>query len=112
MEKQLEVKPVETESRELVAMAEAMVVKCDDDYDAAAEMMKACKAMQKRVEEFISPVVKPAHAAWKQAKDLENELVKPLKAALDHLGRVMGTYRAECERERREQEALQREAER
>lgn len=108
----LEAEPIELESKSLAERCAMFIVTNDAEYDAAGEQLLALKSMQRRITDWIAPMVRKTHDAWRAMKDRENELLKPIQDAVSHLGRTMGTYHEACERERREQERLLREAER
>jgi len=95
----------------LIAEAKAIVVTDDDSYVAASEFLKGCKALEKNILDWINPLVKKSHAAWKEAKDRENQMTGPVKNAYLYVSREMGRYVSECEEERRREEAAIRAAE-
>lgn len=87
--------------------ADGITIANDKQYEDAADTLRGIKTLDKEIEEFFKPHVKRAHEAHKALKNSENALREPLKKALDKLGRIMGTYQAELERQRRvEQEKL------
>lgn len=86
--------------RQTVAV-DNLAIGCDDDYEIAAELLKDVKRLDKDIEEFFKPVVKAWHQGHKDVKADENMLRDPLKKVLDRLGRAMGKYQADLDRQRK-----------
>lgn len=78
----------------------ALTIGNDEDYEQAADLLKDCKRLDKDIEGFFKPHAKFWHDGHKDVKAQENLLRDPLKKLLDTLGRGMGAYQAECERQR------------
>lgn len=85
--------------RQTVAV-DTLTITSDEDYEIGADMLKDVRRLDKEIEEFFKPAVKAAHQAHKDVKADENLLRDPLKKLLDRLGRAMGKYQADLERQR------------
>jgi hypothetical protein len=83
-----------------------MVVQCHEDYDDAASFLKACGDLKKEINATMQPIVADAHRAHKTAKSKQKELLAPVEAAVKVIGRKMGDYQAQCERQRKAEEAM------
>jgi len=80
---------------------DALAIGSDEEYENAADILKDVKRLDKEIEEFFKPAVKSAHQLHKDIKADENLLRDPLKKLLDKLGRSMGKYQADLERQRK-----------
>lgn len=92
---------LESRAVRLLDEARAIQVADNEDYERAAEFLRSCKQMEVRVKDFMGPLVKKAHEAHKALTSRLNELTKPITEAARIVGRTMGDYQAECERQRR-----------
>jgi hypothetical protein len=89
---------------EAQAHAVAQAIHDDVTLKAAADFLFAIKRGRKRVEDFIGPMVKKAHAAWKEAVAKEKELDEPLeKAERLIIKPAMARYQTEMERKRQQE---------
>ena len=95
----------------IIRAAHQIEVTTDREYQEASEFLRACKNLETKVKGYFAPLVKAAHTAWKAAKDRENQALEPIGAALNSLGKTMGRYQAECERQRQIEAAAIRAAE-
>ncbi len=106
----IDVQPISTKSVEELSKEVATItnfevaIKTQGDYERFAEILKAIKAMDKKVEENRVSVTRPLDAA----KAAFQALIKPLQNKLSDAERVikqaMIAYTEEQERARREQE--------
>lgn len=95
-----------------LALAESVAIVDDDTYKTAGDMQGAMRALKTRMEEFFDPHVKRAHEAWKALTADRKAHIDPLDKSLNLIAGKMGGYKAELERQRREEEAvLRRQAE-
>jgi hypothetical protein len=92
----------------LIVLYEGRELEGDDDYQAAGEDLKTCKALAKEINEFMGPIVTAAHAAHKAAKGRQNETLAPIEKAQAVIGRVMGAYQVELAAARKIAEAQER----
>lgn len=74
-DKELELKK---EVAPIVAQAQALIVRCADDFRSAAEYRKANKATQKKVREFFDPICEAANQAWKKTTQARATFLDPL----------------------------------
>lgn len=107
---------IETEVAPVVKMANALVVKNDDQSNEAQEILKSIKAKRKKVADFFGPMKTAAHAAWKKICSAEGDVDAPLEQAERTVKNKVITYTNEVERKRQEEarlaEAKRQEAER
>ena len=73
-------------------------------YQEAAETLKACKAIQKRIESIYTPLVKHANDAVKAIRDEMKKHLDPVLAIDAELRRSTSVWIAEQERIKREEE--------
>lgn len=76
-----EIAVIENEANEVLVKARGFRVNNQDDYDKASAFIKGVKGLQKKVEDTFKPIVKKAHAVWKEAKEQEKKHFEPLKEA-------------------------------
>ena len=95
----------------IVQEAQVFQVVDRESFEAVTEKLKIIKALSKQVDDFIGPLVKSAHEAWKAVKERENQLQNPLREAKDVYARKAGTWLAEQDRIRRDEEARLRKIE-
>lgn len=84
------------------------VINTRKDFDAACELLKQIKDMQKQVAEYWGPLVKAAHEAHKQVKARENAMKKPLEKAEDDIKQKIAVYLDDIEKRRQEAEIAMR----
>lgn len=90
----------------------AVVVKDQASYEAAAELVKEVKRVQKQVTEYWEPLRINAKAAYDAVLARKKEMLTPLEKAEKALKKKMGDYTAEVERRRKAaEEAIRRAAE-
>lgn len=99
-----------SEITEIEARASAVVIKDDQDYEAAGEFGTLLKAKAAEVTEFFRPLKDAAYKAHKAICDREKQMLTPLRSAEKILKKSMGDYMMEQERKRREQEEAARRA--
>jgi hypothetical protein len=94
-------------SRDLVLRgAQDLVVRTDDDYRQAGEILRAVRAQNRAIEERLNPIIAAANKAHKAATSLRSELTAPIVRAETAVKVSMAAFvdrRAEEERERRRQ---------
>lgn len=88
------------QSLALSAHAKSLAVTSRADMEAAASLQGDIKALLKQVEAFCDPNIARWHAGHKQALAEKNAITKPLDEGYKILGRAMGDYEAQLERER------------
>lgn len=86
-----------------VQEARTLQITTAGDFQAAGNVLLSIKAAAKRVENVFGPVVKAAHAAWKQATATREQFLAPLNEAESRVKRAMVSYE-QAERERAERE--------
>lgn len=93
------------------AQANAVVVKNDIDYQAAAEFGRMLKKKSAEVSEFFKPLKDAAHKTHKQICDREKAMLKPIVAAEKVVKAAMGKYAMEkLMEQQRIEEQLRRDA--
>jgi len=80
-------------------------IKNNDEYLAAAGLLQAGRKMADAIGESYDPIIAKAHAAHKEAISKRDEQLKPIRAGLEKLKRVIGIYRDEQERKMKEERA-------
>ena len=109
MPKTADTKTELTKQVELVLQqSEGLVVNDDDSYQRAAEIQKGLKALRDKIKEWFDPHVERARAPYNALLAERKALVDPLEKKIDANARSMGTYHAELERQRREDEEILR----
>lgn len=104
MSEALDIQVIET-----AEAADSIVVNSPETYVAAAEALKAAKALQREIKEFFDPLKKAAKEAHHKLCESEKEKLAPLDAAIADIGKKLTAYDQEQERLRREEEARLRE---
>lgn len=99
---------LDSEASAIELKAQRMTVANDNDYLAAAEMLKQIKATQKKVTEYWYPLRVAAKAAYDRVLSRKKDMIDPLKSAEDILKGKMAQYSDEKERRRKAQEAAMR----
>lgn len=93
------------------AQANAVVVKNDIDYQAAAEFGRMLKKKSAEVSDFFKPLKDAAHKTHKQICDREKAMLKPIAAAEKVVKAAMGKYAMEkLMEQQRLEEQLRRQA--
>ena len=101
---------LESEVSEIEAMALAVSVQNDEEYEAAGKFGVMLKKKAAEVTEFFKPLKDSAYKAHKAICDREKEMLTPLRKAEMTLKKTMGDYATEQERKRREAEEAARRA--
>ena len=96
----------EVSAAELRAMA--LTVSDDMSYQAAGDLARKIKAMQKTVKDYWEPVRAAAKKAYDGVLGKKKEMLEPLEKAEAILKRKMGDYAMEQQRRAREEEARRR----
>lgn len=109
-EQKNEVAVIEKESNKVLGHAKTLDIKSQEDYDKAAQFIKAVKLLQKKVNETFGPIVSKAYAAWKEAKAQEKKHLDPLVEAEQIVKRASIGWYEEQERIRQDKERKEREA--
>ena len=99
---------LESEVSEIEAMALAVSVQNDEEYEAAGKFGVMLKKKAAEVTEFFKPLKDSAYKAHKAICDREKEMLTPLRKAEMTLKKTMGDYAMEQERKRREAEEAAR----
>lgn len=89
--------------------AGTLTIQTAEEYAAEAERLKGIKLFQRRVTEFFSPLKKKASEAHRALCDAENKALKPAQDDEAAIKRALGTYDAEQDRIRHEEERRLRE---
>ena len=92
------------ESNDIVARIRAIVIGDQDTYDSVVALGRACRAVQKRIEEFYAPHKANAHKAWKDICNAENRDKELAEAGYKEAKSKAGAWEAEVARIRREAE--------
>jgi predicted ATP-binding protein involved in virulence len=102
---------IKTEVLTVTETAKQMLVASSEQYQGAAEYLKAVKAAQKKVADHFGPMKEAAHKAWKTITAQEAATLAPLTEAEGTLKRNMLAYQQAQEAIRQaEQRRLQAEA--
>lgn len=92
-----------------VAKAEALVVDTDAAYEAAAEFLKDCKALQKEIVSTLKDPIEKANAAHKALTKMRKDHLAPLEQAERLVKGKMGAFVEAQERQAREEERRRQE---
>jgi len=96
------------EVSKIEADALRIVVKSDDDYARAGEVIRAIKQMNKHVSDYWEPVRKTAHENYNAILAKKKAMLAPVESAEKILKGKMAAYADRKEQERRDRErALQ-----
>jgi len=104
-------KTIEEKALSYPAQAQAVQVVDQVSLTAANDMLVGIKAMRKQVDAVFDPIIKKAHEAHKEAIAQKKKVEKPLAEAEGLVKKQVGTYLAELERKRQEEERKKREEE-
>lgn len=104
-EKTMEV--IRQNSEEYLAMANAVEIKTEADYNQANELFISGATYLKKGEGFITPFVESMHKPWKTATDVRKAFRDPIESAKKIIGDKITAWRMA---ERRRIEAEQRKA--
>ena len=108
---ELDTTQLNQETSSIVAEAQAMEIKNDATYVSSGEGLKKIKTVRKRITDFIGPMKKSTHEAWKKVVASEKGLLAPLDTAEGIIKRKMVSWDQEQEKSRRdEQRRLDEEA--
>ena len=100
-----------SEVSKIEAMAEAVSINSDQDYESAGQFGVMLKQKAAEVTEFFKPLKDSAYKTHRAICDREKEMLTPLRNAEKTLKKTMGDYALEKERKRREAEERRRKAE-
>lgn len=103
-------KELGSEVSKIEAMAEAVTISTDQDYESAGQFGVMLKKKAAEVTDFFKPLKDAAYKAHKAICDREKEMLTPLRNAEKTLKKTMGDYAMEQERKRREAEEAARRA--
>lgn len=93
--------------------AREVSIATEADYEAAAELLTAIKALRGKIAESYDPIIKAAHRAHKEAVSAKKKVEEPLAEAEREIKGRMAAWYEEQERQRREeQRRLEEEARR
>lgn len=99
-------KLMDQEVAPMVAAAQALVVKNDQQSLDAQQILKDIKGRRNRIAEFFAPMKAKAHAAWKEICESESGVDKPLAAAESTIKNKVIAYNNEVEYKRQEEARL------
>ena len=99
---------VTAEASSIVSAANAIAINDDISYAEAGEFQRAAKQLKSKIADFFDPLVQKAHEAHKALTAARAKELEPINAAIETASRKMGAYQLECERQRREEEAILR----
>lgn len=112
---EVQVAPLRTGVSAIVTQADGIAISDQQDYQGAAEFLRTCKTMEKRVKDTFDEPVKKAHEAHKAITTVRAQLLDPISQAEKIVKRKMAGFVEEQERiaaeERRRAEAEARKAE-
>ena len=94
----------------VVAQAQQIAIESAEDYEMACSFLTLIATRQKQVGETFDPIVKKAHAAWKEAIEQRAKFLDPLEEAEKNVKSKVAAWDEEQERLRQEQEAREQEA--
>ena len=94
-----------TETLTILDQAKALVVSTQDEARYAADFLKGIKALKKKIEEKLGPVVKASYDAWKKACAYRKEHDDPLDTAEAAVKGKLNEYLSDQERQRQAKEA-------
>lgn len=107
--KQVVTKPIEAKVSVVLAQAQKMVVKNNDQLLVVSEFLKTIKALRAEVDQTFDPIIAAAHASHKEACNQKRKVEAPLVQAEGVVKPLIAAYMAAKERERlEEQRRLQR----
>lgn len=101
---------LKTEATCLEVLADTIAVTNDEEYQGAAEFLKALKKQSGKVKEFFKPLKEAANKAHKEVCNREKQMLDPLTRCEAAIKRAAGDYLAEQERKRRAAEERARQA--
>ncbi len=108
----METKEIATRSEDILTETKQIEIRDDVQYQAAAEMLKQIKALQKELDAYFDPAISKAYQAHRAMLAAKKKQSEPLKSAENLLKQKIGEYARELERRRREeQERLRKLAE-
>lgn len=101
-----------TEATAIVQVAQSTTIKTQDDYEAAADVLKDVKRLQKKVKEYWEPLRVAAKKSYDSILEKKKQMAEPLDKAEKALKGAMASFADELERKRRaREEAMRRAAE-
>jgi len=102
-------KEIVQESRNLLDDAKNLVIKDDETFHFANDLLKLNKRIRKAIDEYFDPAIKKAHATWKENIAMKNKQSKPNDQAEKIIKSKINVYHTEQERLRLERERKRRE---
>lgn len=88
------------QTNRIAIQVKALEITSDEEYELAADALKDIAHLDKEIELLYKPANKYWSDGHKESKAGENELRDPLKKFKDIVGRAMGKYQADLERQR------------
>jgi hypothetical protein len=85
----------------VVAQGNAITIECGEDAEMAGSFLTLVATRERQVEETFDPIVKKAHAAWKEAVAQRDKFLNPLVEAERGVKAKLSTWAAEEDRKRR-----------
>jgi len=98
---------LKAESMTILGQAKAIQITNHEQAMAAGDFLQGIKALKKRIEEKLAPLVKAAYDSWKKQVAFRKEHDDPLDQAEAQVKGKMNFYLAEQERQRRAEEQRQ-----
>ena len=98
------------QTTDVTVRATAMCITTQDQYVDVVNFVKDIKKLTKEIGETFEPIVKKAHAAWKEATQQMAKFLLPVETAEKILKQKMSTWTAAQEALRRAEENRIREA--
>ena len=95
------------ESMTILGQAKAIQITNHEQAMAAGDFLQGIKALKKKIEEKLAPLVKAAYDSWKKQVAYRKEHEDPLDQAEAQVKGKMNAYLAEQERQRRLEEQRQ-----
>lgn len=89
----------------LSEQATALMIRDNNDYVQAGELLKLHKSMEKQITNYFQPLKSAAHKSWKNICNAETVELDKLRPIETHLKAEIGQYQVKQERIRSEEEA-------
>lgn len=97
----IEIKTLETQALSLPDQAKQIQIVDDDSLHRGNEFIHVCRQLRKKIAETMDPIIKRAHAAWKEALGQKQKLENPLKQAEEIIGPQIASYKRKKEEKAR-----------
>lgn len=94
---------LDTAIQEISEKVGTLVISSDADFLLASELLRRIKAVQREISDVFDPIVKKAHAAWKEALAQKEARLKRYQEAEGRLKAALVEYRRRKEAEAAEE---------